>query len=200
MKYEIMNALQKEINAGEYLLWSGQPTRGIIFRKEDIMRILGILVWLGYVGYQILKEAKTFNGSISLLILMIFSGIGIIGTAVPLITDVMNRGRTYYGLTNTRVLIINTLFGKMDRSLLLDLIPEIALDEKKNRRGTIYFRKEGKKSADKVEKSWFGMKKTHIARFEMIDNARQVYDMILDAQRKKANKDKINHDKKTEEE
>jgi len=44
------------------------------------------------------------------------------------------------------------------------------------------------------------MKKTHIARFEMIDNARQVYDMILDAQRKKANKDKINHDKKTEEE
>ncbi len=98
-------------------------------------------------------------------------------------TDAWQRARTYYGLTNERVLIVPGLFERQVKSLSLRGLPELTLSERGDRSGTIMFGTVPPMYGWSAGSSWPGSARQLPPSFEMIENARQVYGQIQTAQR-----------------
>lgn len=100
------------------------------------------------------------------------------------IVDAKQRSKTYYGVTNERIIIVSGLFSRRIKSLNLRTLTDISLDEKTNGSGTISF---GPTSAT----PWWsgGMSfpgwgsQPPAPSFEMIQSAKVVYETIRNAQR-----------------
>ena len=96
------------------------------------------------------------------------------------IFDAMQRSKTYYGVMNERVIIISQLFGKKIKSLDLRTLSEISLDEKPDGSGTITFGSRRRyQPLGHME-----LEEQRIPAFEMIQNAKSVYETVRSAQRK----------------
>jgi hypothetical protein len=100
--------------------------------------------------------------------------------------DARQRARTYYALTDQRVVIIAGLFSRQVKSLPLRTLQDITLDERGDQSGTISF------GAGNAMANWFagsGWPITGSQRppaFELIENARQVHTRIRAAQEARA--------------
>jgi hypothetical protein len=174
--------LQGELAPGERLLWSGRPRGGIQFQASDAYRIPFSLM---FTGVSLVWEA-----------LAIYAGAGLVFalTGVPLIlfglymnfgrfpVDARRRNRTYYALTDRRVIIVSGLINREVQSLSLRNLPNLVLDAKPDGSGTITFGDTNPLTA--MYGSFYGkvFLGPGVPAFEMIENARHVYDLILKAQ------------------
>jgi hypothetical protein len=107
--------------------------------------------------------------------------IGAYVTVGRFVHDALKRRRTAYGLTDRRVIIVTDLFGRRATSLNLATLSEVSLSEQADRSGTITF----------GPTSWFGgqgigwpasRRASAAPSFEMIEEVRQVFDRIQEAQ------------------
>src|SRR5262249_54503388 len=89
--------------------------------------------------------------------------------------DAWRRGRTVYGLTDRRVLILRP---SKQIGLALDRVSEMTLQERMNGRGSLVFGT----SAFNRQNVWGGG--PEVPTFEFIADARAVYTDIRDAQKK----------------
>ena len=48
MTIDVNEVISRELDAGESLLWSGQPRKGIVFRGSDIFMIPFSIMWGGF--------------------------------------------------------------------------------------------------------------------------------------------------------
>jgi hypothetical protein len=173
----ISSTIQSKLKSGERLLWNGKPQGGIRFRSSDAFLIPFSLMWGGFaVSWEvsvILSSAPFFFKLWG--IPFVLAGIYIIFGRF--IVDAKNRDKTIYAVTNQRIIIISALFGRKIKSLNLRTLPELTLNEKSDGSGTITF---GSTSAFNVwgNPSWPGTAQTQVPSFEMINNARQVYNTI----------------------
>ena len=55
------------------------------------------------------------------------------------VIDSRVRARTFYGVTNSRIIILKGLAGTQVKSLALRALPDLSLNERSDRRGTITF-------------------------------------------------------------
>ena len=176
--------LQGELMPAERLLWSGTPRQGFLLRPVDALFIPFSLFWMGFVlVWEYL--ALTAGGPVCFPILGIpFVLIGLHMLLGRFFVDAMGRSKTYYSLTDRRIIIVSGL-GKRDVATLdLQTLPRIHLALKKDGRGTLTFDSgpPGLGPWGQVTIGWlFG--RDVIPRFERIENARSVYEQILDAQR-----------------
>src|ERR1041384_1286075 len=98
------NALLKE---GETILWAGQPIGGIQIRDADIILIPVSIILLGFsviLNYVLIHFESD--------IIFKFIGAGFAVAAIYLggirfFLDLMKRRRTFYCITNKRVLVIS---------------------------------------------------------------------------------------------
>jgi hypothetical protein len=89
----------------------------------------------------------------------------------------LQRANTIYGVTNNRILTRSGLFSKTTSSVPIKSLYEISINENKNKRGTIRF---GPSSLNqKVFTSNRYTAEKQIPAFEMIDDVRDVYQLIL---------------------
>ncbi len=175
MNHEAEQAVLRELDPGERLLWAGSPQKGILFRKFDLALIPFSILW---AGFAIVWEIIVINSGDP--VLMIIWGIPFVLVGLMMlfgrfIVDAKIRETTYYGVTDKRVIIIAGLFNRKIQSSNLSLLRGLTLIEAKNRKGTISF------SAENPYSSWmqnlpFGQ--TLAPQFEMIENARDVYTII----------------------
>lgn len=100
------------------------------------------------------------------------------------IVEAKQRERTYYGVTSERVLIVSGLFGRKVKSVSLRNLADLSLSEGASGEGSISF------GGGAPFGSWFGgfsgwpgMEAYVGPRFDLIPNARSVYNIIRDAQR-----------------
>jgi hypothetical protein len=167
--------MQRELDPGERLLWAGCPQKGILFRKLDFALIPFSVFWAGFAIVWEVVVIRT-NGPVVMIIWGIpFVLIGLMMLFGRFIVDARIRETTLYGVTDKRVIIIAGLFNRKIQSSDLSLLRGLTLIEAKNRKGTISF------SAEYPYSSWmqnlpFGQ--TQAPQFEMIENARDVYDII----------------------
>jgi hypothetical protein len=183
MQSEIDRELRPELGLGEKLLWSGQPRPGLRLRASDAALIPFSLMW---GGFAVFWEASVFRTEAPFFfrlwgIPFLLAGFYLI--AGRFLVDAWQRGRTYYGVTNERILMVFSGLQRQVKSFSLRNLPELTLKERGDRSGTITFGSASPMYGWLADSSWPGMGKQLSPRFDMVENVRQVYGHIQSAQR-----------------
>src|SRR5215469_2573528 len=116
MTVDASKVIVRELEAGESLLWSGQPRKGIVFRSSDLFLIPFSIFWGGFALFwegSVLSEARRSGNSISLFMVLWgipFVLIGLYLMFFRFIVDARRREHTCYGLTDRRAIIVTGLF------------------------------------------------------------------------------------------
>ncbi len=181
----ISTALRPALGSGERLLWSGQPRQGVVFRSSEIFMTPFALMWGGFAFFwewQVIQAPKT--PAFFVLWGIPFVLIGIYLIVGRFFVEAKQRERTYYGVTNERIIIVSGLFSRKIKSLNLRTLAELTLSESSNGEGSISF------GGGTPFSAWFGgfsgwpgAENYLGSRFELIPNAKAVYESIRSAQR-----------------
>lgn len=174
--------LQTYLEPNERLLWSGAPRTGIRFRAQDAFLIPFSLLWCGFAIFWTLTATSHGAPLFFTLWGLMFVCIGLFFVFGRFIADAKKRGKTFYGVTPDRVLILSGLFSPELRSLNLRAIPEIALSFHADGSGTISF---GSSVFPAVSlRGWPGAERMLPPAFECIDGPQEVHRLILTQQKK----------------
>jgi hypothetical protein len=178
----IKSELQPELLAGEKLLWTGKPKKGVVFRPVDIFLIPFSLIWCSGVlpGIKGAVFGKDRPELFELLFFVPFIIAGLYSTVGRFALDSWRRANTVYGLTERRVIIRSGLFSKSIQSININSITDMSIKEKTDRSGTITFGPTDFRTA-MVDNMGWGFEKGS-PKLELIDNVRQVYNQLLQLQ------------------
>lgn len=174
-------------------MWSGVPRHGFALRKSDLTVIPFSIFG---VGFAIFWEISSLHSND---LFMRLWGIPFVIGALYTMTgrffvDRWQRDRTFYGVTNERVIIVtNNLFGKRVKSLDLRNLREMTVDERSDKSGTITFGvstpaiKETHRSFRLSSPTSGGSNQNseqYSPAFEMIVDVKNVYNLIRQAQQR----------------
>ena len=177
---EAYEAVERELNPGEQLLWAGRPRQGIMFRSSDAALIPFSLMW---GGGAIIWEAMTVRSNAPLLFRLWgipFVLMGLYFIFGRFLVDSSMRAAIYYGLTNQRILIKRSFFSRNITSLELRNLGELKLSVASDGTGTIDFDGSGTLATRRSFGAWTPSTRNV---FEGIADARTVYERIRTAQR-----------------
>ena len=189
MNFDAQQAIQKELDSGERLLWAGAPKQGTIFRSSDILMVPFSLLWGGFaifwetMALQIPTNKAGAIGIVFPLFGIPFVLIGLYMIFGRFIYDSKKRSKTFYGLTNQRAIIVSGLLGKNVKSLNLRTLSDVSLSENANGYGTIVFGQENQMMSVFMGGGFPGMGGTNTPKFELIENAKQVYSQLREQQK-----------------
>jgi hypothetical protein len=175
--------ISKELASGERLLWSGRPRPGVVFRGSDLFLIPFSLLWC---GFAIFWEATVLTSKAPLVFRLWgvpFVLVGLYLVVGRFLVEAKQRAKTVYGLTDQNVVIVSGLLTRKVKRLNLRTISDVSLEERAERRGTITFGPTPPSYAWFGGGSWPGLGQTAVPSFDLIENARAVYDLILTTQR-----------------
>lgn len=135
-----VDAFHDKLLQGERILWSGRPGQGILFSRQDIFLVPFSLMWGGFAlfwEYMVLNQSRV-------PFFMKLWGVPFVLVGVFFIfgrfwLDSAVRARTYYAVTDCRVLIARTAPFTAFTALGLNQIPALELVDEGRGRGTIYF-------------------------------------------------------------
>lgn len=175
--------INKELLPGEKVLWSGRPQQGIVFRKMDALLIPFSLFWGGFAIFWevnallILTETTDPIALVFPLFGIPFVLIGLYIIFGRFMVDAKARSKTIYGLTNKRAIVVSGLFSKKVKSVDLNRLSDVSLNEKSDGLGTVLLGPESPFS----NLMYFPFITTNqTPQFELIENPRSVYSLIID--------------------
>lgn len=178
------NNLRDELNPGERIIWSGQPQQGLMLRPSDIFLIPFSLLWGGFAIFWEFGVISSGAPFFFTLWGVPFVLIGLYIMVGRFFFDREQRKKTYYALTNERVIIISGVFNQNTRTLYLKKLPEINISTKGDGKGTITFGASHPLAWMYSGSGFPSMGRYNIApSFELIDDAKNVYQHIKRLQR-----------------
>jgi len=139
-------------------------------------------------GFAIFWEASVLRISGPNAVFMSLWGIPFVLIGLYMIVgrffvDARIRAKTFYGFSNRRAIIISGLFSRTITSLSLRTLTDVSLQERPDRTGTILLGRPQPYSSWSSGMRWPGMSQYSTPAFEMVPNAKAVYDQLLEAQR-----------------
>ena len=175
------SALERlQLARDERLLWSDGPRGGLVFRAFDLVAVPFTILWAGAalsaLGPYLRPGAPIFLTFFALL----FCGVAAYVTVGRFLLDAWRRRNTRYALTTSRVIIRTGRWRLRETSLNLQTLGEVSIRARRNGVGTITF---GPMPPGLLS---FGIARAGgVAppHFELIPDARMVYDLILSRQR-----------------
>ena len=173
--------IRKELGPNERLLWSGQPKQGLTFRPSDWFQIPFSLLWCGFAIYWESSVISTVGLDFFALWGIPFVLMGLYLVVGRFFADAQQRARTTYALTDERVIIVSGLSARNVRSLDLKTLAEMELTTQGGSRGTIAFGQSYPMARWYSGVPWPGMDRYLAPAFEMIENAKEVHDLIRKA-------------------
>ena len=114
------NELRSHLDSGEKLLWAGRPAQGIVLSRQD--------------GYLIPFGVLLLAAGLRFIPMGIY--ILIVGR---LFAELWYRSRLIYGVTDRRAIILSGMHRRSVQSIYFSSLITLKLEERRNRRGTIYF-------------------------------------------------------------
>jgi hypothetical protein len=173
-----------ELNPGERILWTGQPSQGLMFHPADAFLIPFSLLWGGFAIFWESTVIASGGPFFFMLWGIPFVLIGLYFIAGRFFVDMQQRKNTWYALTDERVIIISGLFSQNTKTISLKNLTEVNLSVKSDGRGTITF-------GPSHPMAWLyggtglpSMGRYQIAPgLDMIPNARNVYKQIRQLQK-----------------
>jgi len=104
MKLDAKYMVNQFLNPGEQLLWWGRPKTGLLFRKADIFIIPFSLLWCGFSVFWVYL-ALSYDAPMYFVLFGIpFVVIGLFLVFGRFFIDAWMRERTYYGITEKRII------------------------------------------------------------------------------------------------
>lgn len=170
--------LNSELLPGERLLWSGQPRQGFMLRWRNLMMAPVGLVW-GMMGVVFTAGALVERADRPMLLIGLpLSVAALLMVCAPTVADILLRRRTYYGLTDQRLLIVTDLRRRHVRGLNLRTLSEVQYSEGRRGRGTLTFGSAGPFFGALA----YGWGRHAPAAFDDIEQPRAVYEQLHAAQ------------------
>ena len=173
-------SVQFPLERGERLLWSGKPRQGIMVVPADAFIIPFSLVWAGFAVLWGLNALRTGAPLGFQLFGAFFVAAGLHFVFGRFLIDARRRSHTDYAITTEQVFVRSGILSPSVRSLSLATLSNIALIEYRNGSGTITFGPTDPLSSMFGRSSWPGVPRGPA--FEAIANARDVYNIIREAQ------------------
>jgi hypothetical protein len=185
------NPLESYLDPGEKLVWSGQPKQGLRLQASDLFLVPFSLMWGGFAFFW---EAGVLglipmnhHGQGAPLFFALwgipFCLVGIYIIFGRFFIDAASRSRTWYGVTDRRVIVLKTFFRTNVMSLDLANLPGLNLTERKDNSGDILFGAPGPYSSF-ANAGWPQGRNYVVPGFYLLPSARQVYNLIRDVQQK----------------
>jgi hypothetical protein len=176
------SVLAPYLDPGERLLWSGQPRGGIRLRPQDAF-IIPFILWCGFAIFWEVSVIYTGAPFFFMLWGVPFVLIGLYFVFGRFFVDARSRQRTFYGVTNERILIVSGLFSQQVQSLSLRTLADLSLTQRSDGSGTIRFGPTHHFANFFPAGSWPGAGRYAPPAFDMIERAREVHDIIRQVQR-----------------
>jgi hypothetical protein len=175
-------ALAPYLDRDEHLLWSGQPRHGLRFRPQDALLIPFSLLWAGFAVFWEVTAIVSGAPFFFMLWGIPFVLIGCYIVFGRFFVDAHNRARTFYGVTNERILIVSGTFTQRVTSLQLRTLTDVSMSQRGDGSGTINF---GPTHLGNMftGTSWPGTGRYSAPCFDLIEQVREAYDIIRGAQR-----------------
>jgi len=184
---EVSMRLQPELLSGESVLWAGRPNPNVVFHSDDWYMIPFSLLW---GGFAIFWEAGVLgywghNAKGTPSIFMAIWGIPFIVIGQYLIWgrflyDAWLKRRTYYVVTDRRVLILQEGWKRKTSFVYLDAIPTIEREGTEN--GTLWFGPKYPVLAGRGQKtrSWSRFSVGDVPVFADVEDVESLYRLVLD--------------------
>jgi len=131
--------VERQLSSGEKLLWSGQPRAGIRLRGSDAFVIPFSILWCGFAIFWESMVVREGAPVFMMLWGIPFVLVGLYIVFGRFIVDALTRRKTFYGITNERIVIISGLFSQEIKSLNLRTLTDVYLSERGDGSGTITF-------------------------------------------------------------
>jgi hypothetical protein len=191
---------QPELTAGETLLWEGQPSASIIFRKEDVFLIPFSLLWggfaifweagvSGYWGNGLKHNAPSY---FVMLWGMPFVLIGQYLIWGRFLFTAWKKRRTHYAITNRRALVVQDSWRRKMASAYLDTLPALIKENSSNGMGRLRFAtSEPIWSRRNGWSAWDGMSVENVPVFRDIEDVDSVYRLVSEQRERLRDADKI---------
>jgi hypothetical protein len=170
--------IRRELAPLEQVLWSGRPKQGLVLRGSDAFQIPFSLLWCGFALFWETGVARTGN-AFFMLWGVPFVAIGLYMVFGRFFFDARQRARTFYAVTGQRVLIVSGVFARSIKSLDLKGLAALTLSEGRDGRGSIVFGPDAGMFGG--SSSWPGSRAQVAPRFDLIEDARRVHDIIRGA-------------------
>jgi hypothetical protein len=181
---EVSGQLQRELGPREHLLWSGRPKQGFMLRRSDAFLIPFSLFWCGFALFWEWQVLQRGAPGFFALWGVPFVLIGLYIVIGRFFVDVAQRARTFYGLTDERMLIVSGVFSRSTKSLDLESLPELSLSEGRDGDGTITLGYGSAPYGWLHDSAWPGMSRHGPPQLVGIPKVRQVYELIRASQKK----------------
>ncbi len=183
VRAEAQLELSRHLDSGESLKWSGVPKSGVLLRGSDVFLIPFSFLWGGFAVFWEFGVITSDAPFFFMLWGIPFVLVGLYITVGRFFVDARRRARSFYGVTDRRVIILSGLFSRTVNTLPLKSLSDISLKEKPDRSGTIYFGRPHPMASWVAGMQWPGMGQYQSPSFELIQNAKEVHDLVLEAQR-----------------
>ena len=133
------NVFNDELLTGEKIVWQGQPDPSILFSRIDIFLIPFSLLWGGFALFWEISVIY-YGAPLSFTLFGIpFVLIGLYMIFGRFIMKKYLKQRTYYAITNQRVLVLSNFIGRSMQAQFINHIPVMNKSVRKNGYGTIIF-------------------------------------------------------------
>ena len=176
--------ITSQLSPNEQLLWFGRPRQGFFFRKSDALMIPFSLLW---GGFAIFWNAGVWSSDAPIFFRLWglpFLIVGLYMIFGRFFVDVWQRRKTFYGVTNERIIIISGLFSQLVKSLSLQTLTDVTMEEFTNGFGTITFGTPNTSNQFGNSSFPFNRKSEAIVpNFEQIPQTKNVYETIRNAQK-----------------
>lgn len=140
----IEEQFRNDLANGEYIVWAGQPVPKLINRSDIFLIPFSIIISGFAIFWEIMalyafRQTGSGMGMIFPIFGIPFILIGLYLLFGRFIYRKLKYKRTFYALTNQRVMVLNTFFGKNLRTQLLNQIPALNKSVSANGIGSITF-------------------------------------------------------------
>jgi hypothetical protein len=165
----------------EKLIWYGRPCQGLLLRPNDAFLIPFSLLWGGFAIFWEFGVVSSNAPAFFTLWGIPFVLLGLYLILGRFFVDAKQRSKTFYGVTNERIVLVSGIVSRKLTSLQLRTLSDVSLSEKAGGRGTITFGP----TAPWWDGAggWPGTNKSSSPAFESIENAREVFEKIRLAQK-----------------
>ncbi|OEE59304.1 hypothetical protein A1OQ_20375 [Enterovibrio norvegicus FF-162] len=177
-----MEEIQRELEPRERLLWSGRPKQGVVFRTGDIFLIPFSLLWCGFAIFWEVSVLLSGAPFFFLLFGGVFVIIGLNFVFGRFFWDSLQRSKTFYGISDDRVVIVSGVFQKSINSLSLRTLSNLSVKESTNGQGTIFLGQVSFTESMYGGMSFPGAPKG-TPKLELVNDAKRVFKTLIDAQK-----------------
>ena len=182
MSGEAEQPIRSELGPGESLLWRGMPKQGIRLQASDLFLVPFSLLWGGFAVFWELSAIRRGGALLDSLWGIPFVLVGLYMIVGRFLVDAYQRSHTYYGLSNQRAIIIRGIASRQVTSVALQGLHDTALTERADQSGTIRLGPANPYSALGTGSGWPGFGTHAPPAFNMISDARRVYEQLRTAQ------------------